>query len=51
MARVETVHGEIYSGWYHVEGRVRYEIRTPVPAEIRIGTEVCRVKPGTYVFG
>lgn len=49
-AKIDTVHGEIYSGWYHVEDRIRYEIRTPVPTEVRINGKTIQLESGSYVF-
>jgi len=49
-ARIDTVHGEIYSGWYRIEDRIRYEIHTSVPAEIHIEGKVYHVGKGSYVF-
>ena len=47
----DTVHGRIRSAWKHTEGGIRYEIDTPVPAEIVIGGKVYCVEKGSYLFG
>lgn len=49
-AKINTVHGEIYSGWYYIEDRIRYEIRTPVPTEVRINGKTIQLESGSYVF-
>ena len=49
-ARIETRHGTILSKWYHFEGKIRYEIVTPVPATIIIDGKEHRVAKGTYIF-
>ena len=47
----DSVHGRIRSAWKHTEGGIRYEIDTPVPAEIVIGGKVYHVEKGSYLFG
>ncbi len=47
----DTVHGRIRSAWKHTEGGIRYEIDTPVPAEIVIGGKTYHVEKGSYLFG
>ena len=49
-ARIDTRHGTIISKWYHFEGKVRYEITTPVPATIIIDGKEHKVAKGTYIF-
>ncbi|MCL1882390.1 MAG: glycoside hydrolase family 78 protein, partial [Defluviitaleaceae bacterium] len=49
-ARLETRHGTIFSKWSYVNDKIRYEIRTPSPAEIKIGDKIYKVKKGTFVF-
>ncbi len=46
----DSVQGKIVSGWRKFEGMWRFEIETPVPAEIVIGENTCEVSPGSYVF-
>ena len=47
----DTVHGRIRSAWKHTEGGIRYEIDTPVPAEIVISGKTYQVEKGSYLFG
>lgn len=49
-ARLETKHGEIYSGWYWQDGRVRYEIHTPVAATAVIDGTNYELAAGKYIF-
>ncbi len=49
-ARLETRHGLITSRWEHIEGGVRYEITTPVEADIQIRGSRCTVPAGSYLF-
>ena len=49
-ARVNTKYGRIRSKWEQIEGRVRYEIDTPVPATIVIADRTYEVGPGQYLF-
>ncbi|MCI9143918.1 MAG: family 78 glycoside hydrolase catalytic domain [Lachnospiraceae bacterium] len=49
-ASLHTRHGLVSSLWKKADGMWRYEIITPVDAEIVIGTEVHQVTPGTYYF-
>ena len=49
-AKIETRHGTVSSKWYHFDGKVRYEITTPVPATIIIEGKSHKVKAGTYVY-
>ncbi|MBQ9704073.1 MAG: family 78 glycoside hydrolase catalytic domain [Clostridia bacterium] len=49
-ARIDTRHGTIISKWYHFEGKVRYEITTPVNATIIIDGKEHKVKAGTYIY-
>ena len=49
-ARIDTKYGTISSKWYHFEGKVRYEIITPVPATIIIDGKEYKVSKGTYIF-
>ena len=48
---LDTVHGRIRSFWKYTAGSVRYEIDTPVPAEIVIGGKTRNVGEGRYIFG
>lgn len=49
-ARLKTKHGEIISKWYHQNGKIRYEITTPVDSRIIIEGREHIVKAGTYIF-
>ena len=49
-ASIETRHGKISSRWAHKDGAIRYEIATPVPAQIVIGEKEYTVEPGNYIF-
>ena len=49
-ARIDTVHGTVSSKWYHKDGKVVYEITTPVPATALIEGKPHELIPGTYVF-
>ena len=50
-AVLDTVHGRIRSSWTHTDRGIRYEIDTPVPAEIKIGGITRLVEKGKYIFG
>lgn len=47
---LKTKHGEINSKWTCSDGKVKYEITTPVVATIKIGDSVHNVEKGEYVF-
>ena len=49
-ARLETRHGTILSRWEYTENGVRYEITTPVEAEIAIAGKKRTVPAGNYLF-
>ncbi len=49
-AVLDTAHGRIRSFWKYTEGSIRYEIDTPVPAEIVLGGETHMVEKGRYLF-
>ncbi len=49
-ASLDTRHGTVRSKWVHEDGRVRYEVDTPVEAEIVIDGCSRRVAPGRYLF-
>ena len=49
-ASIQTRHGEISSRWTYVDGAVKYEITTAVPAQIVINEKVQDVTPGRYTF-
>ena len=50
-AVLDTVHGRIRSAWKYTEGGIRYEIETPVEAEIVLNGKTRTVKKGKYLFG
>ena len=47
-AELQTRHGTIVSKWYYENGKVHYEITTPVPTEIIIDGKSRSVEAGTY---
>ncbi len=49
-ASVETKYGTVFSGWYYETEGLRYEIRTPVEAEVTINGETKTLAPGNYLF-
>lgn len=49
-ASLETRYGKIYSGWRKQENVFRYEIETPVKANITIAGKTYKVSKGKYVF-
>jgi len=50
-ARILTKKGTVSSKWYHFEGKIKYEITTPVDnTEIIIDGVSHVVKKGTYIF-
>ncbi len=49
-ASVETPHGTVFSGWYYETEGLRYEIRTPVEAEVTVNGETKTLAPGSYLF-
>ena len=49
-ASIETRKGTVRSLWKQEEGRIRYEITTPSPAEIVIAGETMEVEAGDYIF-
>ena len=49
-ASLETRHGLICSQWKKSDGMWRYEITTPVDAEVVIARKVHRVEAGTHYF-
>ena len=50
-AVLDTPHGRIRSAWRYLDGAIRYEIDTPVPAEIVLNGKTRTVEKGRYVFG
>lgn len=49
-AEYDTEYGKISVYWVYTDGRVRYEIETPVEAEIVLDGVTRRVNAGSYIF-
>ena len=49
-AEYRSAHGPILSKWTNTQDGVRYEITTPVPAEIIMDGKRHSVTPGSYIF-
>jgi alpha-L-rhamnosidase len=49
-ARVETRSGTISCKWQYENGKIRFDIQTPSPAEITIGDKIYIVEKGNYVY-
>lgn len=49
-AIIHTRHGKISSKWYHKDGKIRYEIETPVNATIIIDNKQYNLPNGIYIF-
>lgn len=49
-ASIDTRHGLVRSYWACEGDSVRYEVETPVPAQIEIEEKVYQVKKGRYLF-
>ena len=49
-AEIETAHGRVSSRWWHENGRVHYEIITPVEATAIIDGKNYTLSPGTHIF-
>ncbi len=49
-AEIDTVQGKVSSRWWHENGKVCYEIITPVPATAVINGNTYTLSPGTYTF-
>ena len=48
-AVLDTVHGRIRSSWKYTENGIRFEVDTPVPAELVLGGRTRLVGPGRYL--
>ena len=48
--KYKTRHGEIVSSWRNANGKVEYDITTPVPATVIIAKKSYQVAPGTYHY-
>ncbi len=49
-ASIDTVRGVVSSKWYHIDGKIRYEITTPSKATIIIDGVRHEVEKGSYIF-
>ena len=49
-ASLDTAHGTVFSGWYYEPEGLRYEIHTPVNANLTLGGKELSLAPGKYVF-
>lgn len=49
-AEINTAYGKIKSGWYHKEGKIVYEITTPVNATAVIDGKTYELTAGEYTF-
>ena len=49
-AKIITKHGAVSSKWYHVDGKIRYEIETPTESTIIINGTTHQVPKGKYIF-
>ena len=50
FAKIETAYGTVKSGWRHENGKVVYEITTPVPATALIEGKTYELAAGKYTF-
>ena len=49
-AELETRNGIVRTYWQHTEDGVRYELDTPVAAEVTLGGKNVTVQPGKHTF-
>ena len=49
-AEIETVHGKVSSRWWHENGRVNYEIITPVEATAEIDGKAYTLSAGKHIL-
>lgn len=49
-AEIDTAFGKVSSRWWHEEGRVRYEIVTPVEATAVIEGKEYTLSAGKHIF-
>ncbi len=49
-AEIDTAHGKVSSRWWHENGKVHYEISTPVEAVAVIEGKTHKLSPGTHIF-
>ena len=50
QAKLQTRHGEIFSRWEREGEGFRYEIVTPVPAQVTIDGKTKKLQKGKYIF-
>jgi alpha-L-rhamnosidase len=48
--QLETRRGRVEMKWYHEGKKIRYDIRTPVPATVVIAGKTYQVERGEYRF-
>lgn len=48
--KIKTRHGTVLSKWYHKNGKIHYEIKTPVKSTVIIEGKIYEVEKGTYKF-
>ena len=49
-ATLNTRNGTVKVSWRYEDGRIRYELDTPVPTQVLLPEKTIRVMPGTYTF-
>lgn len=49
-AEIDTAFGKVSSYWWHEDGKVRYEIVTPVESTAVIDGKSCNLLPGKHIF-
>ena len=49
-AEIDTAYGKVSSRWWHEDGKVHYEIITPVESTAVIEGETHKLLPGKYIF-
>lgn len=49
-AEIDTAKGKVSSRWWHENGRVHYEINTPVDSAALIDGKAYELSPGKHIF-
>ena len=49
-AEIDTAYGKVSSHWWHEDGKVRYEIETPVDSVATINGKTHELSPGKHIF-
>ena len=49
-AEIDTAYGKVSSHWWHEDGKVRYEIETPVDSVATIDGKTHELSPGKHIF-